>query len=123
MTERFTPGWLAELDAAARAASVPDDLDLVIQQVVTDGDRELAYAIRLRDGAASVEQGRADDADVIFTQDRATATAIATGELSAQAAFMAGRLRVGGDLRGVLDRTQGVLALDDLFAPARHRAS
>jgi hypothetical protein len=34
-------------------------------------------------------------------------------------AFMAGRLRVGGDLRGVMDRTQQLVELGDLFASAR----
>jgi putative sterol carrier protein len=59
------------------------------------------------------------DPDVTFTQDRATAAAIASGELSAQSAFMAGRLRMGGDLRAVLDRSQDLTALDDVFASAR----
>lgn len=121
VTERFTPAWLAELAAAASGATVASDLELVIEQIVTDigDDGELAYAIRLSGGTVTVEPGRADDPDVTFTQDWATATAIATGELSAQAAFMAGRLRVGGDLPAVIERTRGALALDDVFALAR----
>jgi hypothetical protein len=56
---------------------------------------------------------------VTFTQDRTTAAAIATGRLSAQAAFIDGRLRVGGDLSALLDRAAELAALDDLFASAR----
>ncbi len=75
--------------------------------------------MRIADGTVSVEAGRAEEPDVSFTQDRATAAAIARGELSAQAAFMAGRLRIGGDLREVMDRARELAALDDLFAKAR----
>jgi putative sterol carrier protein len=116
----LSDAWLDELDAAARAATVPDDLELVVQQVVL-GERglEVSYALRISGGAASVAAGRADDADVTFTQDRATAEAIAKGELSAQMAFLAGQLRVGGDLRSALERSRAVLDLDDLFAQVR----
>lgn len=119
VTERFTAGWLADLDAAVRSTAVAPELRLVIQQIVTDDGEDLAYSIRLEGGQISVVAGRTDDADVTFLQDRSTADAIADGTLSAQAAFMAGRLRVGGDLRAVLDRARGVLELDDLFAGAR----
>lgn len=119
MAEFLTDAWLADMDAAA-TVTMPDDLHLVVQQVVLDDrGRETAYAIRIGGGRASVTPGRVDDADVTFTQDRSTATAIAQGELSAQMAFMAGRLRVGGDLRGVMDRTQQLVELGDLFASAR----
>jgi putative sterol carrier protein len=120
VAEFLTDAWLAELDAAAGAAALPDDLHLVVQQVVLDDrGRETAYTIRILGGHASVTAGRVDDADVTFTQDRATAAAIARGELSAQVAFMAGRLRVGGDLHEVMDRNQKLVDLGDLFAPAR----
>ena len=120
MAEFLTDAWVAEMDAAARAVDVPADLQLVVQQVVLDDrGRERTYVIRIDGGQASVERGRVADPDVTFTQDRATAAAIARGELSAQVAFMAGRLRVGGDLRDVLDRTERLVSLDDLFGPTR----
>jgi putative sterol carrier protein len=120
VAEFLTDAWLDELAAVAGAVTVPDDLHLVVQQVVLDDrGRETAYAIRIAGGRASVTPGRVHDADVTFTQDRDTAVAIAQGELSAQVAFMAGRLRVGGDLHEVMDRTQQLVELGDLFAPAR----
>ena len=99
---------------------MPDDLRLVVQQVVL-GDRgePFAYAIRIEAGRASVTAGPVDDAHVTFTLDRATATSIARGELSAQVAFMSGRLRVGGDVRQVIDRARELQALDDIFGEAR----
>lgn len=120
MAEFLSDAWLASLEDAASDVGVPADLRLVIQQVVLqDRGHERAFTVRIADGAVSVEAGRADDPDVSFTQDRATAAAIARGELSAQAAFMAGRLRIGGDLREVMERARELGALDDLFAKAR----
>ena len=120
MAQFLSDAWLSELDAAARTARPPSDMSLVIQQVVVDdAEPEVAYALRIRDGAMSVAPGRVDDADVTFTQDRDTARSIAEGSLSAQAAFMSGKLRMGGDLRDVLERSTGVVDLDDLFASVR----
>jgi putative sterol carrier protein len=116
----LSDAWLADLAVAARAAAPPADLRLVLQQVVRqDRGDEVAYVIRIEDGAVSVEPGRADDADVSFTQDRATASAIATGAMSAQSAFMEGRLRVGGDLRAVVEQARDLAILDDVFRAAR----
>lgn len=117
----LTDDWFDELDAAARVASVPADLRLIIQQVVPDGPEghEVAYVVEAVDGTLSVHRGRADHPDVTFTQDHVTALAIHRGELSAQAAFMEGRLRLGGDLRAVLDRAGVLAAIDDVFAAAR----
>lgn len=120
----LSDAWLAELDAAARTATPPAELRLVVQQVVVgDRGRDTAYAIRIEDGRMSVQPGRVEDADITLTQDRATAAEIAQGALSAQVAFMAGRLRVGGDLRKVLDRAGGLAALGDVFAGVRGATS
>jgi putative sterol carrier protein len=122
MAEFLSDAWLRELDdAASDAAGVPTDVRLVVQQVVVDETgRELAaYAVRMADGRASVTSGHATDADVTFRQDRATAAAISRGELSAQSAFLAGRLRVGGDLRTALDQASAVAAVEDVFREVR----
>lgn len=120
MAEFLTDQWIAELAQAARDATAPDDLRLVIQQIVLDDEGvERRFAIRIDEGRLSIAPGRADDADLTLTQDRATAVAIARGELSAQVAFMAGKLRVGGDLRLVLERAGALAALGDVFAAAR----
>ena len=71
------------------------------------------------DGRLRVERGRVADPDLTFTQDRATAEAIHRGELSAQAAFMQGRLRLGGDLRAVIDRAGELGAIDDVLGSVR----
>lgn len=123
MAEFLSDAWLDDLEqAATRSTGVPAELRLVIQQVVLDepgGEEVAAYAMRLADGTVTVERGRVPDADVTFTQDRATAAAITQGALSAQSAFLAGDLRVGGDLRVALDQARSVAAIDDVFAEVR----
>ena len=117
----LTDAWLDDLDAAARAADVATSAPLVLQQIVPDGPdgQEVAYALVVADGRIRVERGRVPAPDLTFTQDRATAEAIHRGELSAQAAFMQGRLRLGGDLRAVIDRAGELGAIDDLLGSVR----
>jgi predicted lipid carrier protein YhbT len=117
----LTDEWFHDLDAAARSSIVDGDLRLVIQQVVTGGPDagDVAYVVEIADGAITVRRGRSDRADVTFTQDRPTAEAIHRGELSAQTAFIEGRLRLGGDLRAVIDRAGALAAIDDVSTAAR----
>ena len=120
MADFLSDAWIADLDAAGRASQVADELRVVVQQVVVDEDgTEVAYVVRVAEGTVRVEAGRAPDADVTFTQPRGVAAAIAQGALSAQAAFLAGDLRVGGDLAAVLEGSRALGALADVFEPAR----
>jgi alkyl sulfatase BDS1-like metallo-beta-lactamase superfamily hydrolase len=115
----LTDAWIDDMAGAAATAELPVALDLVVQQVVVDDGTEVAYVLEVRDGSLTVRRGRADDPDVTFTQDRATAAAIARGELSAQGAFLDGRLALHGDLQRVLPDLTALAAVDDLFAAAR----
>lgn len=121
MAEFLTQAWIDALDEAGRAVAAPGELRLVVQQVVTavDAGADVAYVVEIRDGGMRVRSGRAHDPDVSFQQDRSTAAAIAQGALSAQVAFMDGRLRLGGDLRSVLDHASDLAVIDDVFAAVR----
>ena len=120
MAEFLSDAWIADLDRAARSAAVPSELSLAVQQVVLDERGvESSYVVRIAEGRAAVEAGRSDDVDITITQDRATAGEIARGELSAQTAFMSGRLRIGGDLREVIERARELATIEDIFAAAR----
>jgi putative sterol carrier protein len=67
----------------------------------------------------TLEPGPHKDAPVSFALDYDTAAAIAKGELSAQAAFMQGKLKLGGDV-GVLIRQHALFdGLDDALAGLR----
>ena len=126
VTEFLSPAWLTAMsDAASRArgaSPVPTSAggpDLVIQQVVTGPDDEVTWFVSVRATAVCVEAGRHPAPDITLTQDRGTAAAIASGRQSAQGAFMSGRLRVGGDVRVLLDHQDELARLDDLFASVR----
>ena len=120
MATFLSDDWLDELAAVARDAALPVMPRLALQQVVPDGPAgEVAYALVVDSGRVEVHRGRVAKPDLVITQDRATAEAIHRGELSAQAAFMQGRLRLGGDLRAVIDRAADLASLDDVFARVR----
>jgi hypothetical protein len=55
---------------------------------------------------------------VTFSQDRATADAIATGELSASAALTSGRLVVRGATSRLPEHREALARLDEAFAGA-----
>ena len=120
MARFLSPEWLDDLVAAAAAAPGPDSPPITLQQVVTGGiDGDVAWSVTIGDGSVLVDPGRRDAPTITFTQDLATAAAIHHGELSAQAAFMTGRLRVGGDVRVLLERQADLASLDDVFGPVR----
>ena len=113
MPERFTGAWVTALDDAAR--SLPGiDGSFVIQQVVDDD----AWHVDLGPEGVRVRPGRADEPDVTFTQDRSTAEAIASGELSAGAALTSGRLTVRGSTARLTEHREVLAALDEAFAGA-----
>ncbi|HVF73464.1 MAG TPA: SCP2 sterol-binding domain-containing protein [Acidimicrobiales bacterium] len=120
--------WFDDVNAAAAsddvAAAVTPGLRLVVQQVVTDGpEGDVRYAVRIEDGAVAVVPGDAPDPDVTVTEDHATATAVAQGELAAPVAFMTGRIRVSGDTRALLTAQPALHRLDAVFASVRERTT
>jgi hypothetical protein len=123
MVRYLSAAWL---DAAVAAferhhARPGGDLDaVVIEQVVTgtpDGD--VTYHLRLGTDGARFGRGSAADATVVFTEDYDTAAAINRGELSAQGAFMSGRIRVRGDLSRLARAGEGFAELEDVLAEVR----
>lgn len=127
----LSPDWLAALHDAARAdqglAEATATIDLVVEQrVAADPDgpptsADAVYHVVLDHGRASVAAGPAPAPTIRFSQDLGTARAIAMGTESAQRAFMTGRVRVGGDLRVLLDHQEVLAALGDAFAAVRAR--
>ncbi len=122
----LSPAWLAALDRAARSdrslATATAELDLVVEQRVTGTPSgEVVFHVVLDHGTASVAAGAAPAPTVTFTQDLTTARAIASGAESAQRAFMTGSLRVGGDLRALIDNQAALAVLEDVFAEVRSR--
>lgn len=121
MAAFLTDEWIDGLHEAAASAVIASDVRLVIQQVVAADPEgsEVAYVVEADHGRLSVRRGRVEHPDVTFTQDRATALAIHRGEVSAQTAFMDGRLRLGGDLRSAIEGAGALATIQDVFAAGR----
>ncbi len=73
-------------------------VDATIQWLIKDGDEEQPYAVTIKDGALSWAQGRAENPTVTLSTDRDSFTALMTGKAQGPALYMAGKLRIQGDL-------------------------
>ena len=113
---------LSDLGAVHRLVEATADLDMTVAYEVTGApDGKRSYGIAFGGGPVSVVRPAPADAPVSFSLDYDTAAEIARGELSAQAAFMQGRLKLGGDVN-VLIRGGAVLdGVADALADLRTR--
>lgn len=117
----LSDAWIAALDAAARDRPSSDDdplaaVTLTIDHVIVDGPH---WRLSIDAGALSVTAAPEGDPDVRLTSDRATAAAIASGQRAALDAFIAGDLRLGGDVRRLIDERAALEAMGDVFAAVR----
>jgi putative sterol carrier protein len=120
LTEEWLDAAQRAIDSDAALAVATKDVQLTVQQVVTGGpDGDAAYRVEIDDGTVRIVSGEADDATVTFMQNWETATAIGRGELSAQGAFMTGRIRVCGDLPKLVEYGSLFGGVDDVFADLR----
>jgi hypothetical protein len=125
MVRFLSPEWIEALGRAARQAdlSLADgtDTSVVVEQTVADSsDASVTFQLAIDHGSADVVAGRVREPSVTLRTDRSTAEAIARGDLSAQEAFVQGRLRVGGDVRALVRHAAVLLQLDACFAAVRH---
>lgn len=128
MARYLSPEWLGELHEAAstseRLKASTREIALVVEHVVRDApEGEVRFQLVIDHGAIAVRGGSEAEAEatVTFTESYETAAALTRGELSVQAAFMKGDIKVGGNL-AALTKCQPVLAeIDDLFEPVRAR--
>ncbi|HEX8580846.1 MAG TPA: SCP2 sterol-binding domain-containing protein [Acidimicrobiales bacterium] len=103
MAEYLSDAWIEDLGAAVAADEglrrAARGVRATVQQVVVGGPGgDVAWHVVIDDGTVAVRPGAADHPDVTFEEDYDAARRVTAGELSPQAAFMTGRLRVRGDL-------------------------
>jgi putative sterol carrier protein len=126
MVRFLTPEWIAALDAAAKEAPdlVPRGVRLTIQQIVTGDDGgDVRYHLVVDDGRLRVHPGEAEAADVTLVQSREVAAALSRGELNAQQALEAGRLKLRGDIGHLARQGKALTAVEDVFAAVRAATS
>jgi predicted lipid carrier protein YhbT len=127
--EFLSPEWIEALDRSAGASDALGGLVteaiLIVEQVVTDvpGRGEVRYRFEVGPSGARVRSEGAAPASVTITVPYETAVGINAGKESAQAAFMAGRLRLGGDVTVLLSLRDSLAGLDDVFAAVRAETS
>jgi putative sterol carrier protein len=120
MVKYLSDEWLEQAAAALESADVPDDAEMVIQYEVSGGGNgKVRYVLVVRDGAATIVPGKQADAPVTFTLDYDTAVAVVTGEVSAQVAFMQGRMKLAGDVRVLIDGAAALASVNDTLADLR----
>ena len=92
--------------------------------MVTDGpEGTVTYHLQVGDGTASFGAGAAFPEDVRMEQTWDTATAVATGALNAQEAFIKGRILLTGSQPKLLECQPVFGALDTVFRSVRERTS
>ncbi len=91
--------------AVARLSDVSDldGVDLVVEQRVIDPEGDQIWHLQVTNGSVSIIDGPAEHPDVTLSQDADTATALRSGELHAQHAFLTGRLTIDGDIAKLLE--------------------
>jgi len=90
----------AEKVIAEHAAVAPPGASVVMNLEVTDGDRTVEFYMGARDGATMFGTGKTDGADVTLSTDIDTARAVFLdgNPQAGMQAFMAGKVRVQGDM-------------------------
>lgn len=112
----------AEVAASDDMAAVAADHTLGVTQVVSDGpEGSVVYHVQVAEGRAAFGAGPADPEHLRFEQDWTTAVDVATGVLNAQEAFLAGRIRLFGDLPTLMANQAVFRALDGVFSTVRER--
>jgi hypothetical protein len=107
MSDVGSDDWISAFADRAAGVTVDPEVRVVVQQELIDTGA--TWHVVVGDGRAAVAPGRHPTPDVTITEDRATAAAIGGGHLSAQQAFIDGRLRVRGSL-DLLAHAAGALA-------------
>ncbi len=69
-----------------------------VYQFVLTGADSAEYYVRVHDGSARVEAGKAEDAGVTVTMTADDFKDLASGKLNPMTAFMSGKLSVTGDM-------------------------
>lgn len=118
--------WLDALTAAVSANAELQELagkhTIGVTQVVTDGpEGTVIYHLQVGEGAATFGAGPASPEDVRMEQTWDTATAVATGTLNAQEAFIKGRILLTGSQQKLMDSQPVFAALDAVFRSVREQ--
>ena len=118
--------WIDAISQQVRANETLQSLgnrhSFGLTQVVTSTPYgEVRYHLQSGNGSIDFAAGEASPENVRFVQDFATATAVATGKLNSQEAFINGHIRFSGDHQCLIDAQEVFALLDQIFTSVRER--
>lgn len=104
--------WLSEVEAHLNAdeafQNAAKGQAAKLQQVISDAPGgETKYGFVLEGGKVQMIAGEIEGAEATITQDYATAAGLSKGDLTGQAAFMQGKLKITGNMMKMMT-LQGV---------------
>ena len=96
----LTEDWAAEVSGALQAhEQFKSSADMTLQFVVTDApEGEVKFYLDASGDDPVQTMGELEDADVTISSTYETASAMFSGELNTQMAFMTGKIKVSGNL-------------------------
>lgn len=111
LTEEWASAVESALNSSDAFRSAVANAALKLQFNISDAPSgEIRYYLSASDGAAEVSVGELADADVTIGQNYETAIGIAKGDLNVQTAFMAGKLKVEGNLAKLMMHQNAIMA-------------
>ena len=118
------PAWLEALGQAAVKVSLPPDLRLTLQQVVTGVDGgDVLYHLVAEEGRLSVRPGAAPAPDLTLTQPYDLAVALSRGDTNAQLALSTGRLKMSGNIELLVRHARALAGVIDVYAELRQQTA
>jgi putative sterol carrier protein len=116
----LTDEWVSALDHEASGHVAPIAETFVVEyRVQVEADQWFVYQVSFDADRITVSKGAPSTPTVVLSTDRVTARGVATNTMSAQAAFMAGQLRLGGDTMAMVRNRDSLASLDDIFEAVR----
>lgn len=127
MARYLSPEWFTEMRTAAskyQPAGASESGPVTLRETVTgtpDGD--VSYLMTITATTIDISLESEEVADVTFTQDYGTASAMHRGELTTQDAFFAGRVRVAGHLNTLLENSDTLQGINSTFDEVRQHTT
>lgn len=107
----LSASWFEALTVAADGEGIGPDAT-VVQQVVTGGpDGDIAFVLEIEGKRLRATPGRDSRAVVTLTEAWGTAVRIHDGDLTAHEAIRAGLVKVGGDVRRLIEMASALTSL------------
>jgi len=102
--------WFDAVIERAASTSADPAITMTLQQTVTT-DAFVVWHTIIAGGVVQVVRGEAATADVRLVTNLATAKGINDGTISAQQAFLDGKLQIGGDIHALMAAREALAGL------------